>query len=91
MITGMLLVSASCLVEQDQVGVDLARLLERVGAGGGDDDVVPFLGEVVADQVGDVALVFDDEDATLLLAGSGGGLHPAPSVPGARYRTMTPP
>ena len=78
-------------VEQDQVGVDLARLLEGVGAGGGDDDVVTLLGEVVADQVGDVALVFDDEDATLLLAGRGGGLHPSPSVRGARYRTMTPP
>src|SRR5438093_227175 len=78
-------------VEQDQVGVDLARLLEGVGAGGGDDDVVTLLGEIVADQVGDVALVFDDEDATLLLAGRGGGLHPSPSVRGARYRTMTPP
>ena len=45
-----------------------------VGPGGGDDDVVALAREVVADQLGDVALVLDDEDAPL--AGGGDRFHP---------------
>src|SRR5206468_2725565 len=75
-------------VEQDQIGVDLARLLERVGAGGRDDDVVALFREVVADQVGDVPFVLDHEHSTLLLARSG-SLHLRPSLRRVRYRTMT--
>src|SRR5207237_4318951 len=77
-------------VEQHQVGMNLTRLLERVRSGGRDHDVVAFLGEVVANEVRDVPLVFHDEHATLLLARSG-GLHLRMSIRAARYRTITTP
>src|SRR5438477_9482273 len=56
-------------VEQDEVGARLVRLPDGLGASGGDDDVVTFLAEVVAEELRDVALVLDDEHATGGMAG----------------------
>ena len=50
-------------VEQDDVGLVLARALEGVGAIPDQDHVVAFLGQVVADELGHVLLVLDHEDA----------------------------
>jgi hypothetical protein len=57
-------------VQQDEVGPGLAGLLDGIGAATGHQDVVPFLVEVIADQLGDVPFVLDHEHA-----GGGGGSH----------------
>src|SRR5207237_8280310 len=61
-------------VGQAAVRVALVVLLDGVGAGGGQHDVVAVLGQVVAEELGHVPLVLDDEDAA---AGSrvGSTLH----------------
>ena len=49
-------------VQQDQVGPGLPGLAQGVGAVADQDDLVAFLDQVVADQLGHVALVLDHED-----------------------------
>jgi hypothetical protein len=75
-------------VEQDQLGADIAGALDGVGAVAGDDDVVPFLDEVITEELRDVLLVLDDEDATG--AGGEGGWAPHTRRLARRsYRSMT--
>jgi hypothetical protein len=75
-------------VEQDQLGADIAGAVDGVGAVAGDDDVVPFLHEVIAEKLRDVLLVFDDEDATG--AGGEGGCAPHTRRLARRgYRSVT--
>lgn len=50
-------------VEQDQVGRVLAHQPQRLLALAGDHDLVAILGKVVAQQLDDVAFVFNDQDA----------------------------
>ena len=50
-------------VEKDDFRLALARPLEGVGAIPDQGHVVAFLGQVVADQLGHILLVLDDENA----------------------------
>ena len=50
-------------VEHDEVGPERLGRAERVGAGAGDLDVEAFVAQGGRDEVGDVRLVVDDEDA----------------------------
>src|SRR6185436_19461062 len=72
-------------VEQDHVGLDFPRLLDGVAPATGHHDVVALTREVVADELGDVALVLDDEDPAGGARGGRGGLH-ASECRGARLQ-----
>ena len=50
-------------VEHHEVGAELLRRPQRVGAGAGDLDVEAFVAQGGRDEVGDVRLVVDDENS----------------------------
>src|SRR2546427_2468077 len=71
-------------VEQDHVRTDLARQPQSVGAVRRQDDIVALLGEVVADELGDVVLVLHQQHSSWTLRAIGGVRTPAAARPDRR-------
>ena len=70
-------------VEDEEIGPEGRRFPDRVAAGAGDRHLEPFVAQRRRDQVGDVRLVVDDQNARAQVGGSDrmgalvGAGHPA--------------